>query len=136
MRSQPCAFGGAAVRVDYRSVARRVRRPPRLLAQLAVQRMAKRLNIEELDVPLLLDDLADSDALAERRASGIKNQSDPTRPPRVGWVISPPGPGSGGHTTLFRMVRAAKGAGFDNTLLLYRRYAEDLDRYASILRSG
>lgn len=118
------------------SVLRRFRKPPRLLAQLLVQRIANRLNIEELDVPLLLDDLTDSCEVARQRSPLANTDGGADRPVRIGWVLVPASAGSGGHTTLFRMVRAAADAGFENTLLLYRRYSEDLDHYAMTLRSA
>ena len=31
----------------------------------------------------------------------------------VGWVMTPPAAGSGGHTTLFRMVEAVEAGGID-----------------------
>src|SRR5258705_9985952 len=71
------------------------------VAQRAVRVAYKRLGADDLDTSLELDYLADSRDLrlavpAERPARGT--------PLTIGWVCVPPGPGSGGHTSLFRMV--------------------------------
>lgn len=49
-------------------------------------------------------------------------------PARIGWVISAPAPGSGGHTTLFRMVRALENRGHRCALYVYDRHGVDTDR--------
>jgi hypothetical protein len=61
------------------------------------------------------------------------------RPPRdarllVGWVMTPPAPGSGGHTTLFRIVEALQSAGHESVLYLYDRYGLDVARQSAIIR--
>ncbi len=57
-------------------------------------------------------------------------------PLRVGWVITPPGPGSGGHTTLFRMVAAVRSAGHENVLSLYDPFHGDLAGQEGVIRDG
>jgi O-antigen biosynthesis protein len=115
------------------AVARRLRRSPRMNAQLVVQRLAQRLGIDELDNPLNLDDLTDSSSISESRP-GVRLAVG--SPPRLAWVVVPAGAGSGGHTTLFRMMQAARVAGFHNTLLFYNRFDADLDHYANIVRQA
>lgn len=67
----------------------------------------------------------------------------PARPPspgrstdrlRIGWVCFPPSAGSGGHTTLFRMVKAMEERGHDCTLVLYDRNADDVSRHEAVIR--
>jgi O-antigen biosynthesis protein len=51
------------------------------------------------------------------------------------WVISPPSPGSGGHTTLFRMVRYLEAHGYLNRVYFYDVYGGDHGYYESIVRN-
>lgn len=54
--------------------------------------------------------------------------SDPVpagEPISVGWIITPPAPGSGGHTTIFRMVEALEKRGHRCTLFVYDRHGLD-----------
>jgi O-antigen biosynthesis protein len=41
------------------------------------------------------------------------------RPLSIGWVITAPGPASGGHTTIFRLVQALEAAGHRCVLYVY-----------------
>lgn len=117
------------------NVLRRLRgKSPSAILQHMAQRLFVVTNAEALSFPLLESDIADSadpqPGVRERwRASGDLQ-------PRVAWVAFPPGPGSGGHTTLFRMMEAARTAGFQNTLVLYNRYGNDIDRSAQVVRSS
>lgn len=54
---------------------------------------------------------------------------------RIGWICAPPGPGSGGHTTLFRMVEAAEERGHQCTLFLYDRNSDDVARHELQVRA-
>jgi O-antigen biosynthesis protein len=51
------------------------------------------------------------------------------------WVVSPPSPGSGGHTTLFRIVRYLEAHGYTNRIYFYDVYRGDHEYYKSIVRS-
>lgn len=107
-------------------------------ARDVTQRLAKRLarkvsttfRTSELDFPLLYDDIADSTGLQlptpNSRATG--------RPLRIAWLCTPPGPGSGGHTTLFRMVQELGRRGHVCTILLYNRHGSELDHHAAVIR--
>lgn len=107
------------------------RKGPREIARHAVRRLGERLEVSELDFPLLPQDIADS------------HEPAPVAPPaalpgrrRLGWIVVPPGAGSGGHTTLFRMMEAARKAGFDNTLLFYDRYRSDHENNVRVVRAA
>ena len=54
----------------------------------------------------------------------------------VGWVTSPPAAGSGGHTTLFRMVEGLEARGHRCVVYLYDRHGLDVDQRAPELRAG
>jgi hypothetical protein len=68
--------------------------------------------------PLMLrpSDVVDSDSL-------IPPPAGPVRAPgsalEIGWVLTPPAAGSGGHTTIFRFVEALEAAGHRCVLFLY-----------------
>lgn len=99
------------------------------------QRLARlaylRLGAATLAEPLLDDDVADSTELdlpvpdiRPARGSSLT----------IGWVMTPPSAGSGGHTTLFRMVRAAERAGHRCVLFLYDRYGGDIRAQERVIR--
>ncbi len=100
-----------------------------------IQRLARagsrRFGADQADFPLLPGDVADS-----------RHLSLPTprmRPPRdqpldVGWVMTPPGAGSGGHTTTFRLVEGLEQAGHTCVIYLYDRYHGDTSRHLEVIR--
>jgi glycosyltransferase involved in cell wall biosynthesis len=114
-------------------VARRIREdPPGLSAQRVLQRVYDRFVTADLDFPLRPTDVADSTV-----------RMRPTPPPvredrglRIGWLTTPPGPGSGGHTTMFRMVEALERAGHRCEMVLYHRNGGPVDRHLATIRSG
>jgi glycosyltransferase involved in cell wall biosynthesis len=55
-------------------------------------------------------------------------------PLTVNWVTTPPSPGSGGHTTLFRIVRYLEEHGYRNRVYFYDVYGGDHRYYAEIVR--
>lgn len=57
------------------------------------------------------------------------------RPMVVGWVITPPAPGSGGHTTIFRMVEALEKKSHRVVLFVYDRHGLDVDRLTERIRT-
>lgn len=113
------------------SLYRRVKdKPPRELAAQLARRFAQWSDVPALEFPLLPGDVADSQS-----APCARVDVPPAGEPNVGWIVVPPGPGSGGHTTFFRMIRAAVDAGLPSTLLFYDRYRGDFERNASIVRT-
>lgn len=55
---------------------------------------------------------------------------------RIGWVTTPPSAGSGGHTTLFRIIEALEAAGHHCVLYLYDKYGLDETRATAVLREN
>lgn len=53
----------------------------------------------------------------------------------IGWVCTPPGAGSGGHTTMFRYIKALESAGHRCILYLYDRHGGDLGHAEHVVRS-
>jgi glycosyltransferase involved in cell wall biosynthesis len=52
----------------------------------------------------------------------------------VNWVMGPPAPGSGGHTTLFRIIRYLQAHGYENRIYFYNVFRGDLGYYETIVR--
>lgn len=102
------------------------------------QRLAKRLarridatfQTSELDFPLFDADVADSTRLELAAPDRVCAPG----PLRIAWLCTPPGPGSGGHTTLFRMVQELEKRGHQCTLLLYNRHGSELTHDAGVIR--
>ncbi|MCR2808933.1 MULTISPECIES: glycosyltransferase family 1 protein [unclassified Microbacterium] len=56
------------------------------------------------------------------------------RPLTIGWVSTAPAPGSGGHTTLFRMVEALEARGHRCVLYFYDRHGLDAAALDAVVR--
>ncbi len=54
-----------------------------------------------------------------------------SRPARIGWVMTPPAPGSGGHTTLFRMIEALEARGHQCVVFIYDKHGPHVDGLAA-----
>lgn len=87
--------------------------------------------LDEPSLPLRTEDIRMAPTTSGHRPAAAPASGDRLR---VGWVCTPPGPGSGGHTTLFRMVRAMEERGHECTLLLYDRNADDVARHEPVIR--
>jgi glycosyltransferase involved in cell wall biosynthesis len=62
-------------------------------------------------------------------------QAEPGEPLTVAWVATPPGPGSGGHTTMFRLVSALEQAGHRCILYLADEHGWSLEQHEHTIRS-
>ena len=102
-------------------------------AQRFARAAYKRLDAGSLEFPLDLEDVADS-----RQLNLLLPAERPDRSRRlsVGWITTPPGLGSGGHTTMFRMVSALEAAGHECTMFLHDRYGSDTRAREAIIRRG
>lgn len=124
---------------DIRRLNSRGREAARLLRESGVRGFAqraarvayKRLGASELETALDLDYIADSRDL---RLATPERRPDRGTPLTVGWVCSPPGAGSGGHTTFFRMVEGMEAAGHTCVLYLYDPFKGDLERHTRMIR--
>jgi O-antigen biosynthesis protein len=102
------------------------------IARRLEQWTARNFRTADLDFPLLVVDIADSHRLAAanmapRRTNGSLN---------IAWICTPPSPGSGGHTTFFRMVEGLEKQGHRCTILLYNRHGSNLGVYREIIHSN
>jgi beta-1,2-rhamnosyltransferase WsaF-like protein len=59
----------------------------------------------------------------------------PGEPLTVAWVCAPPGPGSGGHTTMFRLVSALEQAGHRCIIYLRDKHGWSLDQHVTTIRT-
>ncbi|AWB96305.1 glycosyl transferase group 1 [Agromyces badenianii] len=105
---------------------------PRALAQRFARHAYERLDAASLVEPLLDDDIADSTRVDLPVPAERPSRSQPLR---IGWLMVPPAAGSGGHTTLFRMIEAAEQAGHTCELYLYDRYGGDVKAHERIIRT-
>jgi hypothetical protein len=117
-------------------VMRRIRtQGARDVSRRVVRRMIRNLSdmfdTGALDFPLLRQDIADSTRLRLEPPAG---QGNPGGALNLAWLCTPPGPGSGGHTTLFRMVKGMEDRGHTCTLLLYDRHGSDMSQAAATIR--
>ncbi|MFF2271645.1 glycosyltransferase family 1 protein [Agromyces sp. NPDC058136] len=103
----------------------------RALAQRVVRLAYHRLDAGMLAEPLLADDIADSTRLDLRVPAQRPRRPGPLT---IGWVLTPPSAGSGGHTTLFRMVEAVESAGHRCVLFLYDRYGGQVREHERVIR--
>jgi len=61
--------------------------------------------------------------------------SRPDEPLTVAWVCVPPSAGSGGHTTMFRMITALERAGHTCVVYLTDRHGWSIDQHRATVRS-
>ena len=105
---------------------------PRHFAQRVSHVAYRRFGASSLEFPLELDDVADS-----RELTLTAPRQRPLRgtPLTVGWVCTPPAPGSGGHTTMFRMVEGVEAAGHTCIIYLYDHFHGQLSRHEKVIRN-
>lgn len=105
---------------------------PSGVARRAVRRAYQRLDAGSLDLGVLPEDVADSTTLDLLPATPVTS----ARPLRIGWLCTPPAVGSGGHTTMFRMVGALQAAGHSCDVVLYDRHHGSLAEAAANIARG
>lgn len=125
---------------QLRSVRRVLRRDGvRAVASKAVQRFSRRAEAfygwPNTDFPLLWEDVNFAVQGEGVSPGSVPTSMEPGRL-RIGWVCLPPSSGSGGHTTLFRMVQAMEERGHECFIYLYDRDSEDVQRHAQTIRSA
>jgi glycosyltransferase involved in cell wall biosynthesis len=122
--------GGGANRILTLGRALR-RRGLRDSAQRVVNKLYRRLDVASLEFPLLPGDLADSSRITPPEAAAPIGEGAPVT---IGWICTPPSAGSGGHTTLFRMVAELERQGHRCVLFLYDRHGGDIRQHARVIR--
>lgn len=91
-----------------------------------VRRATRRLDARPTLLPVFPDDLL-ADPVPERP------RPVPSGPLTVNWVMTPPSPGSGGHTTIFRVLHQVEALGHTCNVLLYDRYLGNVDRHREVV---
>ena len=109
------------------------RRGVRDTAQRVVNRLYQRLDVGTLDFPLLPGDIADSRRLIPALPGAPLAEGEVAS---IGFLCTPPSAGSGGHTTLFRMVAELERRGHRCVLFLYDRHGGDPARQAAVIRAN
>lgn len=117
---------------DLGEAARKLRRHgARGTAAKLVEQLGRRLAADPgFAAHLRAGDLADSASLSLEKGRVV------TGPATIGWVCAPAGRGSGGHTTLFRMLEGTRTRGHRSVVFLYDAWGGDVERHASSMRES
>lgn len=132
-----------------RSVAEfdaRIRQTRRLIAKEGARGLLKRVR-RRLATRLMPEGLVEMSVMEEDFAAAASLAAtgwelpgplswSPGEPLKVAWVCSPPAPGSGGHTTMFRLVQALITAGHSCTVYLLDPHEGELSRHIARMRQG
>lgn len=81
-------------------------------------------------LPLHPADVADSATLTPSQPVTVGSG-----PLRIAWITTPPGAGSGGHTTMLRMVEGLEKAGHATSLYLYDVFHGELAEHERVIRA-
>ncbi|GAA1956409.1 glycosyltransferase family 1 protein [Agromyces allii] len=121
-------------RVSLAELATRLRRDGvRGVGRRLAFELYRRTGAEQLESAIDEADLADPlDAL---NLPGPSEHGRAGGPIEVGWICTAPGPGSGGHTTLFRMIAGAEARGMASTVYLHDARGGDLRRHERVIRT-
>jgi O-antigen biosynthesis protein len=95
-------------------------------------RAAQWLQPKEVVLPVRREDVAAADL--SRPFQAVVPKVKPGERVIVNWVTTPGSPGSGGHTTMFRIIRYLEAHGYHNRVYFYDVFGGDHDYYESIVR--
>lgn len=101
------------------------------VAQRISRKVSERFGGNIDPIYLLPGDIVDSHTLAAPPRGPVKAPGEKLD---IGWVMSVPGPASGGHTTIFRFVQALEAAGHRCVLYIYDGQDGDASLYEHIVR--
>jgi glycosyltransferase involved in cell wall biosynthesis len=76
-----------------------------------------------------------AEAVSAGEAPAPPLEAHPGEPLRVAWVCIPPGKGSGGHTTMFRLVAALEQTGHECVVYLHDRHGWSLEQHRRTIRT-
>jgi glycosyltransferase involved in cell wall biosynthesis len=94
--------------------------------------MAQWINPKDVVMPIRPKDVIDADL--SRPFQEVIPKIVTGEPIYINWVVMPAGAGSGGHTTLFRIIRYLDAHGYVNRVYFYNIHHVDHQYYESILR--
>jgi glycosyltransferase involved in cell wall biosynthesis len=93
---------------------------------------AERIAPKNVVLPVLREDVMKADL--SRPLKGEVPKLMPGHDLWVNWLMAPPSAGSGGHTTIFRIIRYLATHGYRNRVYFYDVYGGDHAYYESIVR--
>jgi O-antigen biosynthesis protein len=101
------------------------------------QRIADRLSPPgTVSMPVAIEDLERAAQIAQSGwALAPTVPAEPGERLTIAWVSAPPGPGSGGHTTMFRLIAALEKAGHRCILYLRDRHGWALEQHERRIRA-
>ncbi|MDU0294107.1 glycosyltransferase family 1 protein [Saccharothrix longispora] len=106
----------------------------RQLGARALARAARRFGADTEVFPVRLEDVRAADISARRPVEVPPVPADGAL--TVNWVSTPPSPGSGGHTTMFRLVEHLQSLGHTNRLYLYDVYGSRAADHEPVIRAA
>ncbi|RKT53966.1 hypothetical protein C8E97_2554 [Saccharothrix australiensis] len=106
----------------------------RQLGARALRTAAKRLGVDSEVFPVRLDDVRAADLGRPRPVVVPPIPADGAL--AVNWVSTPPAPGSGGHTTMFRLIQHLESLGHTCRLYLYDVYGSRAVDHEPVIRSA
>jgi hypothetical protein len=95
---------------------------------------ADRLALKSAPLPVLRPDVLAADLSQPPPVQILRYRHD--EPLTINWVTIPARPNSGGHTTIFRIIRYLEACGYRNRLYFYNVYDGDPAYYAAIARDA
>lgn len=95
----------------------------------AVRAAHRALGEQQEPLPLRAEDVADPDQVLTPPPPTVTG-----RPLRIAWITTPPSAGSGGHTTMLRMVEGLERAGHSTALCLYDIFRGGRARHEAVIR--
>jgi hypothetical protein len=137
----PDSFLHSAINRVQIQIGRRYRQVRELCTvegPLGIRDRARRAAAEWLAPKTPMMPVDRSDVLAadlSREAPVVVPWVAPGQPLTINWVTIPAGPKSGGHTTMYRMIRYLEAHGYSNRIYFYNVYRADHRYYESIVRS-
>ncbi len=104
----------------------------RILIEKLRSALAERISPNGTHLPVKRADVMEADLSRPHISSMLP--VDPSQPLLVNWITTPPSAGSGGHTTLFRIVRYLESHGYRNRIYFYDVFHGDHEYHRSIVR--
>ncbi|MGI6850724.1 rhamnosyltransferase WsaF family glycosyltransferase [Mesorhizobium sp. 1B3] len=134
------APGASALGAMHRQASRRARQLVNILAKGGYKEVVFRVRSKASDWvrprgvvwPVFPEDVMAADLTRPKKI--VFPKITPGEPIAVNWVTGPAGPGSGGHTTLYRIVKYLQGRGYSNRVYFYAPYGGDQRYYEAIAR--
>jgi glycosyltransferase involved in cell wall biosynthesis len=122
-------------------VARRYRHIVRLWHQQGPRHVGQRLlraGVSRLGPPIDVQPFRDADVIAADLSAPPQRELlplAPGEPMSLNWVMQPPGPGAGGPTTMFRLVRHLEATGNRCRIHIVDPYGGDARYYEHVVRT-